>query len=362
MNGTVSEYDYIYDSMGRLLTVIKDSSLVEEYQYGLNGTRIYEMNTAKGIAGRALTYSDEDRLLTAGTIHFGYNLDGFLSTRTEETDVTSYDYSSNGELLSVTLPDGTLIEYIHDTLGRRIAKKVNCIITEKYLWHGMTSLLAVYDGADNLVMRFEYADGRMPVAMTSAGITYYLTYNQVGSLKLVADSSGNVVKRIDFDSFGNILNDSDPTFSIPFGFAGGLHDKDTGLVKFGYRDYDPEVGRWTAKDPIRFAGGDTDLYGYVLNDPVNLVDPDGQFALSLTAFGTAVVAGASVGAVSSFVGTLVGGGDFEDALASIPTGALSGTLTVIGAAGGLGTGMILGIGVHAINVSQIFADDSNCVE
>ena len=60
-----------------------------------------------------------------------------------------------------------------------------------------------------------------------------------------------------------------------FGFAGGLTDPDTGLIRFGYRDYNPDTGRWTAKDPIFFKGGDTDLYGYVLNDPVKLVDPDG---------------------------------------------------------------------------------------
>ena len=65
---------------------------------------------------------------------------------------------------------------------------------------------------------------------------------------------------------------------IPYpvrGFAGGLNDRDTGLVRFGYRDYDPDIGRWTAKDPILFAGGDTDLYGYVLNDPINFIDANG---------------------------------------------------------------------------------------
>lgn len=57
--------------------------------------------------------------------------------------------------------------------------------------------------------------------------------------------------------------------------AGGIYDVDTGLVRFGARDYDASVGRWTAKDPIRFSGGDTNLYGYVLVDPVNFVDSDG---------------------------------------------------------------------------------------
>jgi RHS repeat-associated protein len=103
----------------------------------------------------------------------------------------------------------------------------------------------------------------------------FLLTDQVGTLRAVADTSGNIVKRIDYDSFGNIIADSNPAFSVPFGFAGGLHDRDTGLVRFGYRDYSPELRRFVAKDPIDFAGGDTNLYAYVMNDPVNWIDPEG---------------------------------------------------------------------------------------
>jgi RHS repeat-associated protein len=285
VDGVTSNYDYTYDPMGRLLTVIKDASLVEEYDYDLNGTRIYEMNTLRGISGRSFTYSNEDHLLTAGTASYQYDVDGFLTTRTDGAEVTNYNYSSRGELLSVTLPDGRVIEYIHDPLGRRIAKIVDGITVEKYLWQGLTRLLAVYNGSDSLTMRFEYADSRMPVAMTRGGATYYLTYDQVGSLKAVADSAGNVVKYIEYDSFGNIINDTNTAFDMPFGFAGGLHDRDTGFVRFGYRDFDPDTGRWTAKDPILFAGGDTDLYGYVLNDPVNKIDPVGLAGGGMSGWG-----------------------------------------------------------------------------
>lgn len=111
--------------------------------------------------------------------------------------------------------------------------------------------------------------------MTYNGSSYYLLYDQIGSLRAVSDATGNIVKRIDYDSFGSIINDTNPLFKVPFGFAGGLHDRDTNLVRFGARDYDPAIGRWTAKDPIDFDGGDTNLYGYVLNDPVNWVDPKG---------------------------------------------------------------------------------------
>ena len=179
------------------------------------------------------------------------------------------------------LPDGRLVEYDNDAIGRRVAKRIDGAIVEKYLWLGRTRLLAVLHADGSLKYRFEYADDRTPVAMTTGGQTYYLMYDQVGSLRAATDASGAIVKAVTYDSFGNVLTDSNPALDVPFGFAGGLHDADTGLVRFGYRDYAPEVGRWTAKDPIGFAGGDSDLYGYCGGDPVNFVDADGLAPLIL---------------------------------------------------------------------------------
>ena len=105
-------------------------------------------------------------------------------------------------MLFFSLPNVVAIEYIHDLLVRKISKIIDSFTVEKYLWQSLTRLLAVYVGSNSLIMTFEYADGRMPVAMTRGGATYYLTYDQDGSLKSVADSAGNVVKKIDYDSFG----------------------------------------------------------------------------------------------------------------------------------------------------------------
>jgi len=119
----------------------------------------------------------------------------------------------------------------------------------------------------------------------------------------VTDSAGVIIKQLDYDSFGNVISDSNSSVNIPFGFAGGLYDNDTDLIRFGYRDYDPDTGRWTARDPVGFAGGDINLYRYVLNDPINFVDPDG-----LNPVAGAIGGGAIAGPPGAVVGGVIGFG------------------------------------------------------
>jgi len=88
-------------------------------------------------------------------------------------------------------------------------------------------------------------------------------------------SQGGEPLNLTKDAFGNVVSDSNPGLETYVGFAGGLQDRDTGLVRFGYRDYLPDVGRWTARDPIGIGGREWDLYSYVANNPVNWIDPLG---------------------------------------------------------------------------------------
>jgi RHS repeat-associated protein len=141
--------------------------------------------------------------------------------------------------------------------------------------------IAELDGDGNVVSRFVYGSAyNIPDYFTSnkedgsTWKTYRIVSNHLGSPRMVVNTeTGEVVQRIDYDEFGRVLEDTNPGFQ-PFGFAGGLYDTDTGLVRFGARDYDAETGRWTTKDPIRFDGG-TNLYGYVMSDPINWIDFDG---------------------------------------------------------------------------------------
>jgi RHS repeat-associated protein len=255
-----------------------------------------------------------------------------------------------GELLSVVTPTKN-VTYQHNANSQRVAKLVNGTIREKYLWANLTTLLATYDKDDNLVQRFEYADQRMPVSMTKGSTKYYLHYDQVGSLRTVTDSSHNIVKVVSYDTYGNVLSDSNEAFTVPFGFAGGLYDTDTKLTRFGYRDYDARTGKWTAKDPIGFGGGDSNLYGYVFANPVGLVDFTGELAHVVGA----TVAGAVGGALLSLI----------DPCGGLQVPSLYGFLSsaAIGALGGFGLAVaspLLGIGIESISAAGNVANSSSC--
>jgi RHS repeat-associated protein len=145
------------------------------------------------------------------------------------------------------------------------------------------------------VSTFIYASRfNVPDYMIKGGNTYRIVSDYLGSPKIIIDTTtGQIVQKVKYNEFGNIESDSNPGFQ-PFGFAGGIYDRDTKLVRFGARDYDPEAGRWTAKDPIYFYGGDTNLYGYVQNNPVNWIDPEGEFVIVLWVAAGAVVTAAIV--------------------------------------------------------------------
>lgn len=92
--------------------------------------------------------------------------------------------------------------------------------------------------------------------MVRNGQKLLLAADQLGSIFTVADLSGSSVQEVLYDSFGVEIKNSRPELALPLGFAGGLYDSDTGLIHFGYREYDPAIGRFICPAPIGYAGGD----------------------------------------------------------------------------------------------------------
>jgi RHS repeat-associated protein len=194
---------------------------------------------------------------------------------------TSYSYDIFGNLKKVILPDQKVIEYVLDRQNRRVGKRVNGIMTRMYIYQSQTQIAAELDGAGKLVNRYVYGTrANSPDYVVSNDKIMKVVSDQVGTPRAFVDAiTGAIISKTHFDEFGikGTLAAAAATELDSIGYAGGLLDADTGLTHFGAREYSVETGRWLSKDPIGFSGGDTNLYGYVLNDPVNLIDPSGLF-------------------------------------------------------------------------------------
>ncbi|HYO56161.1 kelch repeat-containing protein [Archangium sp.] len=277
LHGTTHTYVYTYDTAGRVASVWEDGTLVAHATYD-NGNPGNGNRTSLTQAGntRVASYDAQDRLLSFGNTTYTYGPGGDVQSKQEGTQTSTYVYDAFGNLLAATLPNGTQLSYVVDAQDRRVGKKVNGTLVQGFLYDGQLRVIAELDGNNQIVSRFVYATwSHSPDWMLKGGVTYRILSDERGSPRLIVKASdGSVAQRLDYDAWGNVLSDSNPGFQ-PFGFAGGLYDRDTKLVRFGARDYDAEAGRWTTKDPIRFAGGDTNLYAYVANDPINSIDPSG---------------------------------------------------------------------------------------
>ena len=274
VDGVNRVYVYTYDASGRLTNVTRDAAQVEHYTYDDNDNRL---STLTGSS----TYDAQDRLTVHEGVTHSFNSDGFLTMRGAET----YDYSARGELIGAVVPGPGEITFSYDGLGRRVARTDVSGTTEYLYGHPWNQMLvtAVRDSSGDLtVLYHDRAAGYY--AMNRDGTTYYIATDQVGSPRVVTDSSGVIIKVIAYDSFGKRLSDSNPGFELHIGYAGGLEDTATGLVRFGFRDYDQETGRWTARDPILYEGGQANLFAYVGNNPINQRDPTGLWCVGASAY------------------------------------------------------------------------------
>jgi RHS repeat-associated protein len=261
--------EYSYDFDAQLTGVKRDGSTFETYGYDTNGNRTLRQDgSAPPVAA---TYDNQDRLTQQGSIEYRHDADGYLVQRGGDT----FRYSARGELLEATV-EGVNVAYAYDGWGRRVARSDGSGTTQ-YLYGSLSTpfqLTASRDPSGVLTLYY-YAQNRL-FAFDRGMSRYYVGADYVGTPRIVTDSTGTAVRVLDTDSFGNVLNDSDPSFLLPVGFAGGLYDPITNMVRFGYRDYDSSTGRWNTKDPILFLGGNTNLYVYTFNDPVNFIDPSGK--------------------------------------------------------------------------------------
>jgi len=289
--GTAATTTYAYDTSGRLAGVTVGGTTVESDTYDAAGNRI-TVKTPTGTV--AATYDDRNRLISWGAAQYTFRSDGQLSSVTSAGSTAAYTFNAFGDLTAVTLPGGRRVEYLVDASGTRVGKKVDGQLVAGYLYGPDGKLAAQTDATGAVVARFGYDDAGRLTLVERGSNRYQVVTDRLGSPLLVIDAaSGAVAESITYDAWGRTTSDTNPGF-IPIGFAGGLHDTDTGLVKFGARNYDPLTGRWTGPDPIGYYGGDPVLYRYAAGDPANRTDPTGLF----------VCVGQLVGATDTYTGTM----------------------------------------------------------
>jgi RHS repeat-associated protein len=283
---------YTYDLAGRLTS---DGTTTWGYDQNGNRTSVNGATIA--------TYDAQDRLLTYGAETFTYTAGGDAKTRTGPGGTTTYTYDLRGNLRRVDLPSGDFVEYLIDGANRRVARKLNGTVTHKWLYEDGLRPVAELDGAGALVSLFVYSasnPGGAPDAIIRGGATYRVAKAPLGSPRLIVNqATGAVVQQMNLDAWGNVTLDTNPGLQ-PFGFAGGLLDQSTVLVRFGVRDLNTYVARWSSKDSVRFRAG-LNQYAYVANDPINRIDPSGRY-LELPAAGAGLLVIVGGGVIGSGIG------------------------------------------------------------
>ena len=272
--------DYNYDQTDQLVDADHDYQESENYVYDNNGNRVND----------GYVTGENNQLLSDGTYDYEYDAEGNRVKKTEIAtgEVTEYEWDYRNKLVAVETEDsaGNVIansEYTYDVFDRRIAKSVDAdgegagvAEVERYV-HDGDHIALTFDGFGNQIERFLHGTGIDQVlAQENAGgkVLWALADNQ-GSVRMVLDSEGNVVNEITYDAFGNITVESNPDLNFRFSYTGRELDEETGLYNYRSRYYDPAVGQFINEDTIGFAGGDSNLYRYVANSPVNYIDPFG---------------------------------------------------------------------------------------
>ena len=342
--------DYSYTDNDQLTGVTHSNSSFanESFSYDSNGNR-----TMTGY-----TTGTGNQLTSDGTYDYTYDANGNMITKTDIAtgDELIYTYDFRNRLVEVDQVVGgdesTLATYGYDLLNRRVevTEGGNTTFTV-YEDNKSTVPLLDFDWFGDVTAR--YLGGPTPAGVDavlardtpSGGVAWYLM-DRLGTVGDIINNSGTVINHIDYSAYGQVLAQTDPANGDRFTFAGMQYDATTQLYFDQARYYDAASGRFISQDPESFRAGDANLYRYVSNAPVDLVDPTGEFGI----LGAAVGAGIG-GAIGAIAGGIVGG--ISGGWSGAATGALSGGLGGIVTGGLVGSG--IGVATWGIGVVASFA-------
>jgi RHS repeat-associated protein len=213
---------------------------------------------------------------------YEYDLLGNLTAKHTGEGVVYFAYDAENRLSRVTMPDGMVIEYGYDPMGRRVRRTVSGAST--YFVMADEDMIAEFEG-EAMAAKYIHGPGTdEPWALVNRKGSYYYHADGLGSIVAITDDARRVVQTYEYDFFGNGafggLHDMKNRIKQPYAFTGREFDSDTRMYYYRARYYDPSTGRFTQQDPIGYNGG-LNLYAYVGGNPVNATDPWGEVLVSL---------------------------------------------------------------------------------
>lgn len=250
-----------YDSVNQLLTatITNGGALVNNYGYNYD------------LAGNRLTEQ-----VNAATYTSTFNPLNQTSTSTAPGTTRTNEWDAQNRLVAIN--SGThRTEFTYDSFSRlaslrRLTNGVEASF-RRFLWCA-DEICEERDAAGVVTKRFLGLGMKIESGPTAG--TYYYTRDHLGSIRELTDTGGAVRARYRYDPYGRrtkLAGDRD----ADFGFAGMFWSAEAGLNLTQFRAYDPQLGRWLSRDPLRNAEilQGPNLYTYVANDPVNRIDPLG---------------------------------------------------------------------------------------
>ncbi|MCD4710221.1 MAG: hypothetical protein K8R52_05195, partial [Bacteroidales bacterium] len=286
--------EYLYDSYYRLKTVSNkkaDGTVITEYTVDVFDEldAPEQVTTTDGIAAPAAalndvySYDSNNRISTGGAASFTHNDMGEILTRTANGSTDSFSWNQldvPGRLQSMTLNGSTRV-YDYDSLGNRVAATVDGSEIRYVLDVSgrLANVIAETDSSGNVTAYYVHGLGLIgKILPDAAGTAHYYHYDRRGNTVALTDGTGNVTDQYSYDPdpFGFAMVRQGSTEN-PFTFVGryGVMDEGDDIFYMRARYYDAAAGRFLNEDPIGFAGGDMNLYGYVGGDPIVGVDPAG---------------------------------------------------------------------------------------
>jgi RHS repeat-associated protein len=252
-------YNYTYDKTYQLTDVKYPDGVTESYQYDGVGNRLKKIRNG---TTTNYTYSYDNRMLTAGATNYSYDANG---NQTWEGN-NRYNWNGENQLVSINYSDGSsnIFKYDATQYGRRI-KKVDSTGTKYYIYDGNDVLMEL-DGSYNVTSHYDYGVNGLVYLKNIGGSNYFAHQDALGSLRMLTNTSGTSVETFRYDAWGKM--DADPV-KTDYTYIGKERDKDSGLMYLMARYYKPEVGRFLAKDKIKFKN-----YHYLKN-PIKYIDKTG---------------------------------------------------------------------------------------